>query len=45
VRAKGIAVVSALALAAEIAQSQQVEKPLPKGREFVGLPALNFDSD
>lgn len=44
-RAKNIAIVCALSLAAGIARAQQVEKPPPKGWEFVGLPALNFDSD
>jgi hypothetical protein len=45
VRAKGLIVIPALALGAGIAEPQQAEKPPPKGWEFVGLPALNFDSD
>jgi hypothetical protein len=51
VRPKDIAIAAVLALAAGItgitgiAQAQQTEKPPPTGWEFVGLPALNFDSD
>lgn len=44
-RSKSTRTVFALVLAAGIAQAQQTEKPPPKGWEFVGLPALNFDSD
>lgn len=43
--AKGMAMFLALAAGAGLAQAQQAGKPPPKGWEFVGLPALNFDSD
>jgi hypothetical protein len=44
-RANVLLVIGAISLGAGSATTQQTEKPPPKGWEFVGLPALNFDSD
>jgi hypothetical protein len=44
-RGKALLILSAISLGVANAVAQQPDKPPPRGWEFVGLPALNFDSD